>query len=249
MQIKYWFGQKVHLSFSVTCYEKPKQTFWSTWYIQKLSTFHEFTAKPLDSNHHHFLGAATVISSLVSLIHPCISLQNTPHTAIRLILWACNITEHFSTHSFQWLPLLTHSKKLKSLHQPRRPFLIWPVIAFSQDLPLCFLTLHQTFLFFHHPTRLAPSSEPWLVVPLPGTCISKIATQLALLYPPGFSSNVEGVPHSSTKNNPLLVFSVSLFWFTSFHGTYYHPIFSTIHTYTHIHTQTQRFTPQFPEAA
>lgn len=121
------------------------------------STFHEFTAKPLDSNqYHHFLGAATVISSLVSLIRPCI-ISSEYFTAIRLTR-ACNIIQTPLTH----LPmsfLLTHSKKLKSLHQPRRPFLDLACHSFLRTY-LCFLTLHpKPSCSSITPTRLAPAQS------------------------------------------------------------------------------------------
>ena len=32
----YWVGQKVRSGFSVTSYEKPKQTFWPTLYLTRL---------------------------------------------------------------------------------------------------------------------------------------------------------------------------------------------------------------------
>ena len=71
---------KISFEFFSNMLWKTQTNFWPTQYTQKLITFREFTPKPLDSNHHHLLGAVTVISSLVFLLHPCISSEYSPHS-------------------------------------------------------------------------------------------------------------------------------------------------------------------------
>ena len=84
---RYWVGSKVHSSFSITSYRKPKWTFWPTQYIHAWNLCHN-----QDTKHQRTFPFLWKVSS-----HPCASIPPPPypHREALICFLSLQITMHF----------------------------------------------------------------------------------------------------------------------------------------------------------